>query len=128
VGNEKTLAAPGPRLGGSHGFREFLNRISHKIFSFYWPLGFDLKTGKKMLSGVDYRGRPPELLRKCQSIFLRLFPTSTKTGWVCQRWRIAGNLVSENQTCGALSPEMSGEEVKEMVVGHCGAKAGAGPR
>jgi hypothetical protein len=73
---------------------------------------------KQVRMGSNYKGRPPELLRRKQSIFARASATSAKCRWVCPRWKIQGNLSGGIQTEATTLPEPLGKEMKEIFPGH----------
>jgi hypothetical protein len=82
---------------------------------------------KKVLMGSNYKGGPPELLRRKQSLSLRAHATSAKCSWFCPLWRIQGNRPGGIQAEATTLPEPLGEEVKEMFPGNCGHNRGALP-
>jgi hypothetical protein len=82
---------------------------------------------KKVLMGSNYKGRPPELLRRKQSLFLRALAPSGKYSWFCPRWWLKGNLSGRIQAEDMTWPEPSREQVKEMFPGNCGHNRGALP-
>jgi hypothetical protein len=82
---------------------------------------------KKVRMGSNYKGRPPELLRREQSNFARALATSAKCSWFFPSLRIKGNLSGGIQAEDTTLPEPSGEEVKKMFPGNCGHNSGALP-
>jgi hypothetical protein len=93
----------------------------------YLSLALICRGKKKVLTGSNYKGRPPELLRRKQSLSLRAHATAAKFSWFCPRWRIQGNRPGGIQAEDTTLPEPSGGEVKEMFPGNCGHNSGALP-